>query len=79
MATLADLFEDTPAAAVPTSQPKLTVVPTATPRFAPAAGANVIPAAIQAERDAEAKRIQEAELAKKRQQLQVVPQPPTAQ
>jgi hypothetical protein len=79
MATLADLFEDTPAAAVPSSQPKLTVVPTATPRFAPAAGANVIPAAIQAERDAEAKRIQEAELAKKRQQLQVVPQPPTEQ
>jgi hypothetical protein len=77
MATLADLFEDTPAAATaakPAAPPKLTVVPTA-----PAASANVIPAAVQADRDAEAKRIQEAELAKMRQQLQVVPQPPTAQ
>jgi hypothetical protein len=77
MATLADLFEDTPAAATtakPVAPPKLTVVPTA-----PAASSNVIPAAVQAERDAEAKRIQEAELAQKRQQLQVVPQPPTAQ
>jgi hypothetical protein len=77
MATLADLFEDTPAAATaakPVAPPKLTVVPSA-----PAASANVIPAAVQADRDAEAKRIQEAELAKLRQQLQVVPQPPTAQ
>jgi hypothetical protein len=77
MATLADLFEDTPAAATaakPVAPPKLTVVPSA-----PAASANVIPAAVQADRDAEAKRIQEAELAKMRQQLQVVPQPPTAQ
>jgi hypothetical protein len=77
MATLADLFEDTPAAATaakPVAPPKLTVVPTA-----PAAFANVIPAAVQADRDAEAKRIQEAELTKARQQLQVVPQPPTAQ
>jgi len=77
MATLADLFEDTPAAATaakPVAPPKLTVVPSAS-----AASANVIPAAVQADRDAEAKRIQEAELAKMRQQLQVVPQPPTAQ
>jgi len=71
MATLADLFEDTPAAVMPTSQPKLTVVP--------AAAANVIPAAIQSERDAEAKRIQEVELARLLKQLQAGPAIPTAQ
>jgi hypothetical protein len=69
MATLADLFEDTPAAVMPTSQPKLTVVPAAT--------ANVIPAATQAERDAEAKRIQEGELARLLQKLQAGPAIPT--
>ncbi len=69
MATLADLFEDTPAAVMPTSQPKLTVVP--------AAAANVIPAATQSERDAEAKRIQEVELAKLLKQLQAGPAIPT--
>jgi hypothetical protein len=71
MATLADLFEDTPAAVMPTSQPKLTVVPVA--------AANVIPAATQAERDATAKRIQEVELARLLKQLQAGPAIPTAQ
>ena len=69
MATLADLFEDTPAAVMPTTQPKLTV--------APAAAANVIPQAIQADRDAEAKRIQEGELARLLKQLQAGPAIPT--
>ena len=69
MATLADLFEDTPAAVIPTSQPKLTVVP--------AAAANVIPTATQADRDAEAKRIQEGELARLLQKLQAGPAIPT--
>jgi hypothetical protein len=70
MATLADLFEDTPAAAPLAAPPKLTVVPTA-------ASANVIPAATQAERDAEAKRIQEGELARLLKQLQAGPKIPT--
>ena len=72
MATLADLFEDTPAAATaakPAAPPRLTVVP--------AAAANVIPAATQAERDAEAKRIQEGELARLLKQLQAGPAIPT--
>lgn len=71
MATLADLFEDTPAAVMPTSQPKLTVVP--------AAAVNVIPAATQADRDAEAKRIQEGELSRLLKVLQAGPPIPTAQ
>jgi hypothetical protein len=71
MATLADLFENTPAAVMPTSQPKLTVVP--------AAAANVIPAATQADRDAEAKRIQEGELSRLLKVLQAGPPIPTAQ
>jgi hypothetical protein len=70
MATLADLFEDTPAAA-PAAPPKLTVVP--------AAAVNVIPAATQADRDAEAKRIQEGELSRLLKVLQAGPPIPTAQ
>jgi len=70
MATLADLFEDTPAAAF-AAPPKLTVVP--------AAAVNVIPAATQADRDAEAKRIQEGELSRLLKVLQAGPPIPTAQ
>jgi hypothetical protein len=73
MATLADLFEDTPAAApaAPAAPSRLTVVP--------AAPANVIPQATQADRDAEAKRIQEGELSRLLKVLQAGPPIPTAQ
>jgi hypothetical protein len=87
MATLADLFEDTPAAApaAPAAPSRLTVVPAAqapaavapTPALVQPAAANVIPRSIQADRDAEAKRIQEGELAKLLQQLQKLPPVPT--
>lgn len=83
MATLADLFEDTPAAA-PAAPPRLTVVPAAPAAIAPtpapvqpSAAANVIPQAVQADRDAEAKRIQEAELTKLLKQLYAGPAIPT--
>jgi len=96
MATLADLFEDTPAAAPvakPVAPPKLTVVPSApavpaqppapvqpaAPQVTPAAAANAIPQATQADRDAEAKRIQEVELSRLLKQLQAGPAIPTAQ
>ena len=49
----------------------------AAPRFAPTAAANVIPATTQAERDAEAKRIQEGELARLLKKLQAGPAIPT--
>jgi hypothetical protein len=83
MATLADLFEDTPAAAPvakPAAPPKLTVVPVAQPPASVApTPAPVQPAAAQVDRDAEAKRIQEVELARLLKQLQAGPPIPTAQ
>jgi len=54
-----------------------TTAPRIAPQIAPAAAANVIPQATQADRDTEAKRIQEVELSRLLKQLQAGPPIPT--
>jgi hypothetical protein len=71
MATLADLFEDTPAEVVPTSPPKLTVVPATPPAVQAAPAQPVSPqptsrvdASQQTLRDSDSRMILESEVKK---------------